>query len=132
MVRWLWVSCVVGAVVFLSGCNSPPKPVQVSGTVTVDGKPLNEGDVTLVNTAGLPPDIFPVKGGKFEGLAKPGKVKVEIRAYRPAPPPTTPVPQESKPTPVNYLPEQYNNATTLTAEVTATGLNPSQFSCNSR
>jgi hypothetical protein len=104
----------------------------VRGTVTVDGTPLPEGHVTLVNSLGHPPDTLPVKDGKFSGTAKQGQVKVQIRAYRPAPATTTPIPEESKPTPVNYLPPRYNTDTTLSAEVSASGLNPSSFAVESR
>ena len=47
-------------------------------------------------------------------------------------PSPTPIPQESKPTPVNYLPARYNTETTLTAEVTDSGLNPSLFEVQSK
>jgi len=133
MVRWFWVSCVVSALVFLGGCApSGPKQTKVSGTVTLDGKPLDDGQVVLAHAAGHPPDVFSVKDGKFEGPAKQGKVRVEIRAFRPPAPSPTPLQEESKPGPENYLPPRFNTGTSLTAEVTASGLNPSQFEVQSR
>jgi len=133
MLRWIGMVVCCGALLALAGCQKPPpKPVPVNGTVTLDGAPLAEGDVLLLNSAGLAPDTLPVKGGAFQGMAKPGKVRVEIRSYRPAKPPTTPIPQESTPGPENYLPARYNTESTLTAEVTASGLNPSQFDLKSK
>jgi hypothetical protein len=130
MVRWFSLGCVFSALVFLGGCDSKPKTVTVSGTVNLDGKPLPEGEVTLVNAAGLPPDVLPVKDGKFSGPAKPGKVKVQIRVYKEGPPPpkdgTQPAP-DSPPSIVNTLPARFNDETTLNAEVTDGGLNPSKF-----
>jgi hypothetical protein len=122
---------------FLSGCGkSGPPSTKVSGTVTLDGKALADGEVMFVQAAaGYTPDILPVKDGKFEGTAKQGKVKVEFRAYRDVPPPTgADVTEEAKATPnkVNYLPARYNTETTLTAEVTDSGLNPSQFDLKSQ
>jgi len=35
-------------------------------------------------------------------------------------------------TPENYIPARFNTSTTLTAEVTATGMNPNTFNVESR
>ena len=133
MGRWFWLGCVFGGLLFLGGCDSKPKTVTVSGTVKLDDKPLPEGEVTLVNAAGLPPDVFPVKDGKFSGQAKPGKVKVEISVYKEGqPPPPGGTPAEGPPSKENSLPARFNAETILTAEVTASGLNPSEFKVESK
>jgi hypothetical protein len=117
------------AVVLAIGCESKltaPPTAEVSGTVTLDGKPLADGDVMFANPAGgFPPDVLAVKNGAFKGMAKTGKAKVEIRAYRPAT--KKPTTAESVAGPENYLPARFNTASTLTAEITATGLNPATF-----
>jgi hypothetical protein len=135
MLRWLWLGCVASVFVFLGGCGpTGPKTVLVSGTVSLDGRPLKEGQVTLVNSAGLVSDDLPIKDGKFSGRAKIGKVKVEIWAFRPGkPPPKDGTPAASdEPSSENYLPARYNSVSTITAEVTDSGLNPSAFEVESK
>jgi len=98
----------------------------VSGLVYLDGMPLKEGSLILLGEGGLPPEMFAVKDGKFEGQAKPGKKRVEIRAFRPGK--DTQMGDKIIPgSPENYLPERYNTSSTITAEVTAEGINPSKF-----
>ena len=136
MARWFWLGCIVSALVLLDGCTpTAPKTVKVSGTVDLDDKPLPEGEVKLVPTNGTVPDIFLVKDGKFQGQAKPGKVKVLVLVYKEAPPPpkdgTQPAPN-APPAKQNILPAPYNTETTLTAEVTDGGLKPSEFKVESK
>jgi hypothetical protein len=135
MLRWFWLGCVSGVLVFLAGCEpTGPKTVSVSGTVSLDGQPLKEGQVTLVNSAGLVSDDLPVKDGKFSGRAKIGKVKIEIWAFRPGnPPPKDGTPAASdEPSSENYLPARYNSESKIMAEVTDGGLNPSAFEVESK
>jgi hypothetical protein len=128
MARWFVLGCVLGVLASLTGCSkSEEPPVKVSGTVNLDGKPLADGSVTLFGEGGAPPEgPFPVKDGKFEGEAKPGKKKVSIHAYR--------LGEKTKmgdewieAGSVNYLPDRFNTSSKLTAEVTASGINPSKF-----
>jgi hypothetical protein len=136
MTRWLWLCGFLGAVVFLGGCGpEAPKTVKVSGTVNLDDKPLPEGEVTLVGASGTVPDVFLVKEGKFQGQAKPGKVKVEIRVYKEAKPPPkdgTEAGPNAPPSRENILPARFNTESTLTAEVKDSGLNPSKFDVESK
>jgi len=118
------------AVLLALGC-SKAKPVSVSGTVYLDGQLLKEGSINLVGEKGTTPESFEIKEGKFEGQALPGKKRVEIRAFR-----------QGKPTkmgdvviegsPENYIPERFNTSTTLTAEVSASGINPNKFEVQSK
>jgi hypothetical protein len=137
MARWFWLGCLFSALVFLNGCAPPgPKTMKVSGTVLLDDEPLPDGEVTLAGEGGMVPDVFPVKNGKFEGQAKPGRVKVQIRAYREAPPPpkdgTEPAKGSPKPARENIIPRHYNDETTLTADVAEGGLKPAQFKVTSK
>src|SRR5947209_15511095 len=132
MARWFVLVCVLVALVPLAGCGGGgPKPVAVSGTVDLDGKPLDDGQVTLVGEGGAVPGTFPVKDGKFDGQAKPGKKKVEVRAFK-AGKATKMGDMEIPATPENYLPARFNTETTLTAEVTASGLSPNKFEVQSK
>ena len=114
---------------FVAGCTGDrkeEKTTQVSGTVDLDGRPLAAGDVTLVGDPGTVADVLPVKDGAFEGKAKLGKKKVEIRAYKSEKPPpsATGGVTESR---VNYIPDRFNTNSALTAEVTDGGISPNKF-----
>lgn len=108
----------------LVGCQSKPRVVPVSGTVTVDGRPLAEGVLYFktVQTGAL--ERFEVKDGKFEGKAAEGERRVEISATR-----MKSVMIDGKPVdvPDNYLPARYNLDSTLTATVTVPGPNEFAF-----
>jgi hypothetical protein len=109
------------------GCGtSGPETYPVSGTVTFNGTDLPEGYITFTpQDAAQAPDAGEIKDGRFAFRAKAGPKKVEIQASRPVGP-ENPImgqrPQEQ------YIPEKYNVASELTAEVTADGENEFQFS----
>ncbi len=126
MMRWMVLACALGAAGAVGGCSSEGRSVPVSGTVELNGKPLADGTITLVGDGGAVPETLDVKDGKFDGQAKPGKKRVEIRANRPGK--ATKMGDTVIPaSPENFLPDKYNTASTLTAEVTATGLAPNKF-----
>jgi hypothetical protein len=134
MVRCLGSLALLTAVLLSIGCSSGPKvepTAKVSGTVNLDGKPMNDGEISFVGEPGTIPDILPVNAGAFEGSVKLGKKRVEIRAYRAGkPPPTATEPAgEIK---ENYLPDRFNDNSTLTAEVTASGVSPNKFEVQSK
>jgi hypothetical protein len=123
---------LVCALCALAGCSgSKNKPVPVSGTVELDGKPMAEGQITFAGEAGSPPQTLEVKGGKFEGEVTPGKKRVEIHAFR-----------QGKPTkmgeevieggPENYIPPAYNTESKITAEVGENGITPNKFEAKSK
>jgi hypothetical protein len=121
------------AILLLTGCNSEPTPVKVSGTVTVDGKPLANGAIYF-SAPGNTPDTLTVTDGRFEGLVKPGEKRVEILGFGKAGAKAEPTKGEQPPAPeakVNTLPSKYNEKTTLKATVTATGVEPSKFELQS-
>jgi hypothetical protein len=99
--------------------------VKISGTVNVDGKPLPEGSISFVGDQGTVPDVLTIQNGAFEGKVKPGKKKVEIRGFRAAKaPPTATEPEDFK---ENYIAEEFNAKSKLTAEVTESGVDPNTF-----
>jgi len=106
--------------------------VSVSGTVDLDGKPLPEGTITLLGEGGTAPVKFDIKEGKFEGMATPGKKRVEVRAFKTGKP-TKMGPEVIEATPENYIPAAYNTESKMAAEVGAGGgLNPSKFEVKSK
>lgn len=120
----------------LAGCSgsttAPTYPV--TGTVTLDGKPLEKGEIYFLTPAKGEVDIVAIKDGKFEGQAKAGARRVEIHAYKIVPAheaasmPGYTVPESRE----NYLPAQYNTESTLTAEVKADGENQFDFQLQSK
>ncbi len=133
MAYWRYaVVCLVCVCWLGAGCaESGPKVSQVSGKVELDGKPLDEGDITFVGDPGTVPEVLPIKGGAFVGKVKVGKKKVEIRAYtvEPPPPSATGGVTEVK---TNYIPARFNSATTLDAEVSKNGVSPDTFNVESK
>jgi hypothetical protein len=131
MARWFLLAAILYLIVFLPACSqSRPSPLHVQGTVNVDGKPLDDGSITLFGADGGAPDEIPVKDGKFDGRATPGKKRVELRAFR--------MGKETKmgdtvmpATKENYLPPRLNTDSKLAAEVSATGIDPSKFEVTS-
>ncbi|MFO0928491.1 MAG: hypothetical protein U0736_15950 [Gemmataceae bacterium] len=119
--------------VLLSGCGKP----SVSGTVTLDGKPVDGGVISFVADGTNKQANADIVGGKYDFGAKPGptagKNKVEIlwnkKTGRKIPVPGDPgnMTDES----VQAIPAQYNSASTLTADVKS-GANKLDFTLTSR
>jgi hypothetical protein len=112
------------------GCGEAgPKTHPVSGAVSLDGKPLEEGDIYFYPLdPNISADAGKIKGGQFAFRAKAGNKRVEIRASRIIPGKKTPM---GGPVKEQYLARRYNDHTTLTAEVVAQGDNRFQFSLTS-
>ena len=108
------------------GCGEAgPKTYPVAGTVTLDGKPLEEGDVYFYPTdPNISAGAGKIKAGQFAFRAKAGNKRVEIRASHMIPGKKTPM---GGPVREEFLAPRYNNETTLTAEVLAQGDNCFQF-----
>lgn len=73
------------AVLSAAGCggggDKPPAYVSVSGTVTLDGKPLPDGQI-MFTTDGRPPAILDILDGKYTGQAMVGNNKIQITRMR--------------------------------------------------
>ncbi len=136
MIRRWFLPLFVVSLSFLA-CGCPPaakveKSVQVSGKVNLDGKPLEEGDITFVGSPGSVPDTLQVRGGTFEGQAKVGKKKVEIRAYKKEKPPPSSTAGVTE-MQVNFIPSRFNTETTLSTDVGENGgLSPDTFDVKSK
>ena len=99
------------------GCGqSGPKTYPVSGTVTLDGAPLQNGKIFLVDPdMRLDSDVGDIVDGRFEFRAKPGMKRVELRAVRE----TGEISHFGGPVTEEALPAHYNSASELTEEVTS-------------
>ncbi len=112
-----------------SSSTSKAKATPVKGVVTLDGKPLADGEVSFLLT-GEAPTTFPVKDGAFSGDAYAGSNKVELRSYKSGPPLATD--PNKAPTKMNYIPDRFNTTSKLTAEVVAGGANDFKFDIASK
>jgi hypothetical protein len=102
---------LLGALLLLfAGCSSGLCPV--SGTVTFDGEPVEEGEVVFMPVdPKVRPDAEPIQNGSFNFQASPGPKRVEIRASRVIG--TT----SMGPRKEQFIPVRYNDQSTLTEEV---------------
>jgi len=135
--RGLLAICLAMLLLLLTGCGSRSDRLAVSGEVTLDGVPLDEGAIRLTSTgtAKLFASGATIKNGKFhvpqeKGLP-PGTYRVEISSpdtraplvvYKGAPgepalPPTAP----------ERIPPEYNFNSKQTVEVTSAGDNDFKF-----
>lgn len=120
------------------GCSTKEaKPVTVKGTVNLDKQPLKDGEIMFVDLAGGGSTALPIKDGVFSGDIKPGKKKVEIRAFRPVKGDNTGGGMY-KPGEVeasrgeNYLPVRYNAESQTQEEIPAGGKSDLVYEVTSR
>ncbi len=119
--------------VALVGCGSGVSPTaDVTGEVTLDGKPLETG-VIIFETTGARPSTGKIENGKIVEVttyktgdgASVGQSKVSITAFKPPESVEVSHPGDEMPTDANYmvgtllLPERYSNpeSSGLTAEI---------------
>lgn len=107
----------------------------VSGTVTFDGQPVEDGYITFRAQSGDPRGFAgPIKQGKYtaETFAKP--MKVSITAFRDVPgkfvQPAPDLPKE--PAREQFIPARYNEATELQADIPSGGNKQLDFSLTSK
>jgi len=86
---------VCGVVAVAYGCrgrsSTGPATAPVSGTVTLDGEPMQGGEVRFM-VPGQPPRVMPVENGGFSGAAFLGENQVDVVWERDGPPnPMNPV-----------------------------------------
>ena len=125
---WFLIACLV----LLVGCDSGPalpKRAKVSGTVTLDGQPMDGGEVRF-RAEGQPSQILEVKGGAFSGEAFVGKNQVDVVYEKDGP---TPHPMEAgKFLKVNVVDAKFTGMSTpFTPDVPATGTSDLKFEVTS-
>lgn len=121
---------VLGAIFALLGCGGR-NTLDVSGTATFDGVPVERGEISFIPIEGGAPDGGVIDQGKFKFSAKPGDKRVEIRASRPVPAARQNNPEMGLMY-EDYIPAQYNRESKLTAKVSAEAERVYQFSLTSR
>ena len=117
------------------GCDSGPHEAPlttVSGTVTLDGSPMADGEITFVEPAKGAVDTIKVTNGTFEGKAQPGEKRVEIRAYRPGKPNTAMYGPDAKAEMENYIPSKFNTDSKLKTTIAPEGAKDLKFDAASK
>lgn len=103
----------------LVGCGENLIPI--SGNVSVEGTPVEEGWIRFIPAAGGAPQGSAIRNGKYEALLPPGEMKVEIqgskkvgeRKYTPSDPSSPMVPVME-----NVVPPKYQQDSPLTQTIT--------------
>lgn len=107
--------------VWNSGCGSAPtgpKLVPVTGKVTFDGTPVEEGRITFRKTDGDQRAFAgDIKNGSYSVNTEVGRMAVVITASRLIPGKFDNSNGTPEPVGEMYIPPQYNEATSLVAEV---------------
>ena len=126
------LSILLGCLTVLCGCEQGPRYYEVTGTVSLDGKPLEEaGIIFSPMDSSLGPEPSTIKNGQYSLRALEGKKRVEISASKIIPGSKVrgaggePVPEE-------YLPAKYNMNSELTADVKPSGPNKFDFDLKSK
>ncbi|QDU48860.1 hypothetical protein [Gimesia panareensis] len=128
---YLMLACTAGVLVGCGGGDAGPTTYPVTGKVTVDGEPLAEGNIIFRDAEGKAASgAGKIEQGAFSFETVAGKKAVVITANREIPgktvaggaPDEPPVPAVEQ-----YLPEEYNEKTTLEAEVSEAGPNEFTF-----
>jgi hypothetical protein len=118
--RWVTFGLVLGLGVFVVGCagGDGRAMTKVSGKVTLDGVPVDDGQILFRRTSGEQKGYEGlIKDGTYQLDCEQGDVKVEITAFRIVPGKFTTVNGPKEPVREMYVPEKYNTKTTLTQKL---------------
>ena len=115
----------------ISGCSRKGRiMVPVSGTVTLDGKPMPDGMIYFKTIVEGSVDQMEIKDGKFAGKVEVGDRRVEICRYGLGPP--IKMGNGEIPNKIETLPARYNQESELKATLTQRGPNEFTFDVKSK
>jgi predicted small lipoprotein YifL len=131
MSRWAYV-CLCIIALGAAGCGEKgpvaPPLAKVAGTVTLDGKPMEGGEVRF-NTVGQAPRVIAVQGGAFTGEVYVGPNQIDVVWDKEGPP--HPMDPNIR-IPVNAISSQFQGPNSpLKAEVGETGATDLKFEVTS-
>jgi hypothetical protein len=126
--KWTARCLLLAVAIAAGGCGGGSGLHEVTGDVTFNGEPVEAGDVLFVDPDRvLPPVHGKIVNGQFRLQCPAGPRSVEIRAAKAS---------QNKAAPAvlfeDYIPEQFNVRSALTAEVTRGGKNHFTFDLDSR
>ena len=135
---WRAAGLCAAAVVFAASGCSKGRGLDlhpVSGTVTFDGQPIEDGYITFRAVSGDPRGFAgPIKQGAYSAKALATPMKVSITAFREVPgtfvQPAPDLPKE--PAREQFIPARYNEATELKADIPSGGIKQLDFSLTSK
>ena len=131
--RSIWWCVCAWVLLSLTGCGDSSDRQSLEGTVTFNGVPLAEGQITFVPQRGTkgPTAGGTITEGHFsispEGGTFTGTFRVEITARRKTGKQVKDRMGQMRDGIEQFLPERYNRQSELTAEVTESGLSQSEF-----
>ena len=124
-----------GAVIVAWGCGPArrPEPLRgnVSGTVTLDGKAVEQGRVIFKAVQDGLIDNIAVVNGEFAGKAVAGRRRVEFSVLKQAKVTGSPLPGDPEFVLQESLPKHLHAESTFTAEITEAGPNVMRFELSS-
>lgn len=128
----MWIVAAIMLFAQASGCGGSGglDLHPVSGTVTLDGQPIEDGLITFHE---LPGDgrgfASAIRSGTYLVKTSAKRMKVSIKAYRDMPGKFVQAAPDQPKEPVReqYVPTLYNDTSTLTAEVPAGGIRKLDF-----
>ena len=133
----LALGCLAGLLPLLCGCGEKATGQAVSGSVTLDGQPLEEGQILFTPLQEGPSANAEIKGGRYQ-LPKargpgPGKYRVEIRAYKDTgKTERAEVAGSTEVVVIPIIPARYNQNSELEAEIVEGVENTFDFALQSR
>jgi hypothetical protein len=125
---WILLCCMA---IGLQGCDQASvRPCLVSGKVTFDGQPLKTGSILFFQIdSSIGPDGGKIVDGRYQIHTTPGLKRVEIQATRFRPDVKGPLGEQGAEQ--TYIPERFNAASTLTADVRQDAANQFDFTLHS-
>ena len=119
--RWSLAFALLLTPVLLIGCGSDgPTTYEVSGTVTFEGTPVEEGEIIFRSADGVTGSwAGKIIAGKYTIQSTNGQKSVSITAYEKTDSDFKAESGEDAKIVTMYIPEKYNKKTELTAEITS-------------
>jgi hypothetical protein len=138
--RQVFVAACVAALLSIVGCSGAPEQVGVSGKVTFDGTPVEDGQIEFEpQGAGGRMAFAMISGGQYataqERGIQPGKYLVRITASRPTGKAAEQDSFNRDATAVvneQFIPAKYNSASDLQIEIGAAGAATHDFALTSK
>jgi hypothetical protein len=104
---------LLAGLAFIAGCGVPE--AEISGAVTIDGQPLNDGDIIFEEADNsVAPAVGKVVAGVYKTKSLPGSKIVRINASRPS---AIVDPHMGVATRESMIAEEFNVQSTLKAEI---------------